>query len=291
MKSTFDQDKFVPFAIPDIGEEEIAEVVDTLRSGWLTTGPKTMRFEEDFASFMGENVEALAVNSATAGLHLALEAAGVGPGHEVITTPYTFTATAEVIQYLGAKPVFVDIREDTLNLDHDQIEAAITERTRGVIPVHFAGLACNMTSILRTAKRHSLKVVEDAAHARDRKLAEARERRKLVRQTQPAGEPAARVRLPRLVRPSTSPPSRRRSPWPRFLPCWSSHRSPAATTSNAAPVPCTALGHAADRSLPICRNRRSSVSSATPTATPWTCGPRPHTRPTSTPPPWICANA
>jgi dTDP-4-amino-4,6-dideoxygalactose transaminase len=165
MKSTFDQEKFVPFAIPDIGEEEIAEVVDTLRSGWLTTGPKTMRFEEDFASFMGENVEALAVNSATAGLHLALEAADVGPGHEVITTPYTFTATAEVIQYVGAKPIFVDIREDTLNLDHDQIEAAITERTRGVIPVHFAGLACNMTSILRTAKRHSLKVVEDAAHA------------------------------------------------------------------------------------------------------------------------------
>jgi dTDP-4-amino-4,6-dideoxygalactose transaminase len=156
---------FLPFCVPDVGEEEIAEVADALRSGWLTTGPKTKRFEEDFARYMGSDVGALAVNSATAGLHLALEAAGVGPGDEVITTPYTFTATAEVIRYLGAHPVFVDVREDTLNIDPDLIEAAITPRTKAIMPVHFAGLACDMESILRIAKRRFLKVIEDAAHA------------------------------------------------------------------------------------------------------------------------------
>jgi dTDP-4-amino-4,6-dideoxygalactose transaminase len=114
---------------------------------------------------MASNVEALAVSSATAGLHLALEAAGVGPGDEVVTTPYTFTATAEVIRYLGADPVFVDVREDSLNIDPDAIEAAITKRTKGMLPVHFAGLACDMPSILRTARRHCLRVIEDAAHA------------------------------------------------------------------------------------------------------------------------------
>jgi dTDP-4-amino-4,6-dideoxygalactose transaminase len=158
-------DPFLPFCVPDVGEEEIAEVADALRSGWLTTGPKTKRFEEDFARYMGPDVEALAVNSATAGLHLALEAAGVGPGDEVITTPYTFTATAEVIRYLGAHPVFVDVREDTLNIDPDFTEAAITPRTKAIMPVHFAGLACDMESILRIAKRRFLKVIEDAAHA------------------------------------------------------------------------------------------------------------------------------
>lgn len=100
---------FLPFALPDIGKEEIAEVLDSLRSGWLTTGPKTKRFEQEFADFIGSGVEAVAVNSATSGLHLALEANGVSPGDEVITTPHTFTATAEVIRYLGADPVFVDI--------------------------------------------------------------------------------------------------------------------------------------------------------------------------------------
>lgn len=156
---------FIPFSLPEVGEEEIAEVIDALRSGWLTTGPKTKRFEEDFARYMGSDVEALAVNSATAGLHLALEAAGVGPGDEVITTPYTFTATAEVIRYLGANPVFVDVREDTLNIDPSAIDAAIAERTKAIIPVHFAGLACDMKAILSSANRHQLKVVEDAAHA------------------------------------------------------------------------------------------------------------------------------
>jgi dTDP-4-amino-4,6-dideoxygalactose transaminase len=157
--------EFLPFALPEIGEEEIAEVADSLRSGWLTTGPKTKRFEDEFAQYIGSGVEALAVNSATAGLHLALEAAGVENGDEVITTPYTFTATAEVIRYLHADPVFVDVREDTLNLDPDKIEAAITGRTKAIIPVHFAGHACDMVPILRIAKRHGLKVIEDAAHA------------------------------------------------------------------------------------------------------------------------------
>jgi dTDP-4-amino-4,6-dideoxygalactose transaminase len=126
---------------------------------------KTKRFEEDFAQFIGSGVEALAVNSATAGLHLALEAAGVSPGDEVITTPFTFTATAEVIRYLGANPVFVDVREDTLNIDPAAIEAVVTPRTKAILPVHFAGLACEMGSILEIAKRHRLRVIEDAAHA------------------------------------------------------------------------------------------------------------------------------
>ncbi|MBU5613390.1 DegT/DnrJ/EryC1/StrS family aminotransferase [Geomonas azotofigens] len=156
---------FLPFALPDIGEDEINEVIDSLRSGWLTTGPKTKRFEEDFAAFVGNGVEAIAVNSATAGLHLALEAVGVGPGDEVITTCYTFTATAEVVRYLGGEPVFVDIDPCTFNIDTARIEAAITPRTKAIVPVHFAGLACEMGAILEVARRHGLKVVEDAAHA------------------------------------------------------------------------------------------------------------------------------
>ena len=157
--------QFLPFALPDIGEEEINEVLDSLRSGWLTTGPKTKRFEQDFAAFVGNDVEAIAVNSATAGLHLALEAIGVGPGDEVITTTHTFTATAEVIRYLGADPVFVDIDSGTFNIDPAKIEAAITPRTKAIIPVHFAGLSCDMNAIFALARKHGLKVVEDAAHA------------------------------------------------------------------------------------------------------------------------------
>ena len=156
---------FLPFALPDIGDDEINEVLDSLRSGWLTTGPRTKRFEEDFAAFAGVGTEAIAVNSATAGLHLALEAVGVGPGDEVITTPYTFTSDAEVVCYLGADPVFVDIDPATFNIDPDRIEAAITPRTKAIIPVHFAGLSCDMDAILAIARKHGLKVVEDAAHA------------------------------------------------------------------------------------------------------------------------------
>ena len=157
---------FLPFALPEIGEEEIAEVVDTLRSGWVTTGPKAKRFEEDFVEFLGDaSLQALAVNSATAGLHLALEALGIGPGDEVITTTHTFTATAEVARYLGADVVLVDIDPNTLCIDPQQVEAAITARTKAILPVHYAGLAADMESLLAIAKRHGLKVVEDAAHA------------------------------------------------------------------------------------------------------------------------------
>ena len=157
---------FIPFALPDIGDEEIAEVLDSLKSGWLTTGPKTKQFESEFSRFIGDKVEAIAVSSATAGLHLALEAVGgIGPGDEVITTTYTFTATAEIIRYLGADPVFVDIDPETFNIDPHKIEQAITKRTKAIIPVHFAGLACDMNSILQIAKQYKLKVIEDAAHA------------------------------------------------------------------------------------------------------------------------------
>ena len=164
---------FLPFALPEIGEEEIAEVVDTLRSGWVTTGPKARQFEQAFAAYLihhgnaegtGE-LHAIAVNSATAGLHLALEALGIGPGDEVITTTHTFTATAEVVRYLGADVKLVDIDPATLNIDPAAIEAAITPRTKAIMPVHYAGLAVDMDAIHAIAHKHGLKVVEDAAHA------------------------------------------------------------------------------------------------------------------------------
>lgn len=157
---------FLPFALPEIGEEEIAEVVDTLRSGWVTTGPKARRFEAAFTEFLGDpSLQSLAVNSATAGLHLALEALGIGPGDEVITTTHTFTATAEVVRYLGADVKLVDIDPATLNIAPAAVEAAITPRTKCIMPVHYGGLAVDMTAILDIARRHGLKVVEDAAHA------------------------------------------------------------------------------------------------------------------------------
>ncbi len=157
---------FLPFALPEIGDEEIAEVVDTLKSGWITTGPKARRFEQAFTEFLGDDsLQSIAVNSATAGLHLALEALGIGPGDEVITTTHTFTATAEVVRYLGADVKLVDIDPATLNIDPAAIEAAITPRTKALLPVHYAGLAADMPAILDIAKRHGLKVVEDAAHA------------------------------------------------------------------------------------------------------------------------------
>lgn len=165
MANSSSTQKFLPFALPDISEDEIAEVAHALRSGWITTGPKTKQFETDFSDFIGGQVQSVAVNSATAGLHLALEAIGIGPGDEVITTTHTFTATAEVIRYLGAHPVLTDINPNTLNIDPVNIEAAITQKTRAIIPVHFAGLACDMDAILKLAQQHKLRVVEDAAHA------------------------------------------------------------------------------------------------------------------------------
>jgi dTDP-4-amino-4,6-dideoxygalactose transaminase len=156
---------FVPFALPDIGEEEIAAVVRCMRTGWVTTGPISKQFEVAFGEYLGNGGETIAVNSATAGLHLALEALGIGPGDEVIVPSLTFTATAEVVRYLGAQPIFVDIDPDTLNISAAAIEEAIGPQTRAIIPVHYAGLACDMDAILNLAKRHRLRVIEDAAHA------------------------------------------------------------------------------------------------------------------------------
>ena len=166
MSSASASQPFLPFALPEIGEEEIAEVVDTLRSGWVTTGPKARLFEQAFVDYLGDaSLQAIAVNSATAGLHLALEALGIGPGDEVITTTHTFTATAEVVRYLGADVRLVDIDAATLNIAPAAIDAAVTPRTKAIIPVHYGGLAADMPAILDIARRHGLKVVEDAAHA------------------------------------------------------------------------------------------------------------------------------
>ena len=156
---------FLPYARPDIGDEEIAAVTDALRSGWVTTGPQTRLFEQAFTDYLGGGLESIAVNSATAGLHLALEALGIGPGDEVIVPTLTFTATAEVVRYLGADPVLVDVDPVTLNIDPACIRAALNPRTKAIMPVHYGGLACPMDEILTIAQEHGLKVVEDAAHA------------------------------------------------------------------------------------------------------------------------------
>ena len=159
------KESFIPFARPDIGNAEIEAVARTLRSGWVTTGPETRAFEQEFAAYLGGGVQAIAVNSATAGLHLALEAAGVGPGDEVIAPTLTFTATVEVARYLGADARLVDVDPVTLNIDPARIEAAITPRTKAILPVHYGGLACDMAALFDIARRHGLQVVEDAAHA------------------------------------------------------------------------------------------------------------------------------
>lgn len=157
--------EFIPFAKPDIGNEEIEAVSAVLRSGWVTTGQKSLEFEKRFEELFGDGTIAMAVNSATAGLHLALEAIGIGPGDEVIVPSLTFTATAEVVRYLGGEPILVDVDVNTLNIAPDRIRAAITPETRAIIPVHYAGLPCDMTAILEIAAQHGLRVVEDAAHA------------------------------------------------------------------------------------------------------------------------------
>jgi dTDP-4-amino-4,6-dideoxygalactose transaminase len=152
------------FGRPAIGEDEIREVEATLRSGWIGTGPRVAQFQEEFRQYIGTK-HALALNSCTAALHLAMIAAEVGPGDEVITTPLTFAATANSIVHTGATPVFADVDRQSQNLDPDAIAAAITPRTRAIIPVHFAGRPCAMDAILELARRHGLKVIEDAAHA------------------------------------------------------------------------------------------------------------------------------
>jgi UDP-4-amino-4,6-dideoxy-N-acetyl-beta-L-altrosamine transaminase len=165
---------YIPFCRHSIDDDEIAAVVETLRSAWITTGPKTKLFEENFREYVGARF-AIAVSSCTAGLHLALVAAKIGAGDEVITTPYTFASTASVIIHTGARPVLVDIADDDFNIDLDAIERAITPRTRAIIPVHFAGKPCKMDEMIAIANRHNLLVIEDAAHAvgakyKDRKI-------------------------------------------------------------------------------------------------------------------------
>jgi perosamine synthetase len=156
--------KFLPYALPDLDNLELAEMKQALESGWVTTGPKTRQLEADFAAAVGAK-HGIAVNSCTAALHLALEAVGVKSGDEVITTPFTFAATAEVIRYFNARPVFVDIDVNSLNLRPDLIKQAITPKTKAIIPVHIAGLSADMAPIIAIAAEHGIRVVEDAAHA------------------------------------------------------------------------------------------------------------------------------
>jgi len=157
-------EKNIPYALPWIEEEEIEEVVAALRSNWLSKGPRTVEFEKQFAGFVGAN-HALALNSATAGLHLSQLAVGIGAGDEVITTPYTFVASANTIIHTGAKPVFSDIDPVTLNIDPELLESKITEKTKAIIPVHMAGYPVDMDPIMEIARKHNLYVIEDAAHA------------------------------------------------------------------------------------------------------------------------------
>lgn len=155
---------FLPFHVPAITEDEIQAVVETMRSGWLTTGPKVKQLEGDFARYVGSRY-AVAVNSGTAALHLALDAIGLRAGDEVILPTMTFAATAEVVRYFNATPVLVDCQSDTLNIDPQRIERAITPKTKAIIPVHFAGHPCDMDAIMEIARAHKLAVIEDAAHA------------------------------------------------------------------------------------------------------------------------------
>lgn len=158
------KNRFLVFGSPAIEEAEIKEVVASMRSGWLGTGPKVAQFEEDFRAYKGARY-AVAVNSCTAALHLSMLAAGLKPGDEVITTAMTFCATVNAIIHAGLTPVLADIDPFTMNTEPEQVEARITSKTRGILPVHFAGRACNMDAITDIAQRHNLKVIEDCAHA------------------------------------------------------------------------------------------------------------------------------
>ena len=158
------RDQFLIFGNPIIEQDEIDDVVDSMKSGWLGTGPKVIRFQEAFQGYIGSK-HALAVNSWTSGMHLGLIAAGIGPGDEVITTPMTFAASVNVILHSGATPVFVDASVPDMTMDVNQIEDKITPRTRAIMHIHFAGRPCNMDAIMDIAQRHDLLVMEDAAHA------------------------------------------------------------------------------------------------------------------------------
>jgi len=155
---------FLPFALPDIDDTEVAEVTSVIRSGWLTSGSKTDRFEAEFAAFVGAS-HAVAVNSCTAAMHLALEANGLRAGDEVIVPTYTFAATAEVVRYFGAKPVLVDVDPTSLCIDPAKVETAVTPHARAIIPVHLGGRCAEMDDLRAIAERHNLCVIEDAAHA------------------------------------------------------------------------------------------------------------------------------
>ena len=156
--------EFLAYGLPLIEEDDIAEVVDSLRSNWITKGPKTNEFEKQFAEYIGVK-HAIAVNSCTAGLHLSLVAAGLGAGDEVITTPMTFASSANVIIHTGATPIFADIDPVTMNIDVNEIRKKITPRTKAIIPVHIAGHPCELDEIMELAREHNLFVLEDAAHA------------------------------------------------------------------------------------------------------------------------------
>lgn len=158
------KEREIPYCLPSINDDEISEVVSTLKSNWLTMGPKTIEFENLISEYTGAKYT-IAVNSCTAALHLSLIAFDIGKGDEVITTPFTFASTGNSIIHSGAKPVFVDIKKDTYNIDTDKIVDAITPKTKAIIPVHYAGQACDMKAIIEIAEDHDLIVIEDAAHA------------------------------------------------------------------------------------------------------------------------------
>ncbi|HTO93667.1 MAG TPA: DegT/DnrJ/EryC1/StrS family aminotransferase, partial [Bacteroidota bacterium] len=158
------RENFLPFALPDLDGTELAEIREALDSGWVTTGPKTKQFESAFGAAVGAK-HAVAVNSCTAAMHLALEAIGLQPGDEVVTTPYTFAATAEVIRYFDARPVLVDVEPEFLNIDPALIEPALTDRTKAIMPVHIAGLPAELEAVHDIARRRGIPVIEDAAHA------------------------------------------------------------------------------------------------------------------------------
>jgi len=160
----FMRQTFLPFALPDVDDTELSQIKEVLDSGWITTGAKTHQFEQAFAQAVGAKY-AIAVNSCTAAMHLALEAIGLQTGDEVITTPYTFAATAEVIRYFGAKPVLVDINVTDFNINPELIDRNLTTRTRAVMPIHIAGLPADLDSIDDLADHRNLAVIEDAAHA------------------------------------------------------------------------------------------------------------------------------
>jgi dTDP-4-amino-4,6-dideoxygalactose transaminase len=154
---------FLPFSLPDLDESELEEIRSALDSNWITTGPKTKQFEKEFALAVNAK-HAVAVNSCTAAMHLALDAVGLKPGDEVITTPYTFAATAEVVRYFDARPVFVDIRAEDFNIDPEKIRTAVTDQTKAILPVHVGGAPADMDPICEITRNRGLAVIEDAAH-------------------------------------------------------------------------------------------------------------------------------